>query len=254
MSHEQNEDEVRDGYIHKMGTDLGELFHALSNELQWMYWKWCQYRTLFGDKPSRVDRLNEAAPLFFRLVQDVFFEETVLGIARLVGPPSTMNKPNLSVTRLREKISGAYVALKMQSQEGKAPAEPSLDQQAAKLATEVASLVEKAETSAVFVKDWRNRHLAHRDLSLALKHQAMPLPAVSRKNVEDSLAAIAHLLNHIESAFCRATTSYRNSPLHGDAEDLLYVIRDGLAHEKLRHESELQGHPLSDDIANQETL
>lgn len=28
MSREQNEDEVRDGYIQKMGKDLGELFHA----------------------------------------------------------------------------------------------------------------------------------------------------------------------------------------------------------------------------------
>lgn len=230
MSRERNEDEVRDRYIQQMGTDLGELFHALRNELQWIYWKWCQYRILFGAKPSRVDYLNEAAPLFFYLVQDVFFEDTLLAISRLVGPPSSVGKPNLSVTRLPDKISNT------------------------KLASEVNRLVEDAKASADFAKDWRNRHLAHRDLTLALKHPAMPLPAVNRKNVEDSLAAVATLLNHIESAFCHATTSYRNSPLHGDAEDLLYIIRDGLAHQKLRYENELHGHPLPDNITNQESI
>lgn len=230
MSREQNEDEVRDGYIDKMGTELGELFHALSSELQWIYWKWCQYRTLFGDKPSRVDLLNDSASLFFRIVQDVFFEDTVLGIARLVGPPKSVGKPNLAITRLKEQISDST------------------------LASEVDCFVEKAKISATWALDWRHRQLAHRDLSLALKRPATPLAPVSRKDVEESLDAIAALLNHIELRFCRATTSYRNSPLHSDAEDLLYVIRDGLAHQKLRHESELRGHPLSDNIMNQEPI
>ena len=110
MSREQDEDEVRTGYVSKMGTELGELFHALSSELQWIYWKWCQYRTLFGDKPSRVDLLNDAASLFFRIVQDVFFEDTVLGIARLVGPPKSVGKPNLAITRLKEQISDSTLA------------------------------------------------------------------------------------------------------------------------------------------------
>jgi hypothetical protein len=69
-----------------MGKDLGELFHATSSELTWIHWRWRQYRTLFGEKQSRIDLLNEAAPLFFRIVHNVFFEDTLLAIARLVGP------------------------------------------------------------------------------------------------------------------------------------------------------------------------
>jgi hypothetical protein len=69
-----------------MGKDLGELFHATSSELTWIHWRWRQYRTLFGEKQSRIDLLNEAAPLFFRILHNVFFQDTLLVIARLVGP------------------------------------------------------------------------------------------------------------------------------------------------------------------------
>ena len=77
---------------------------------------------------------------------------------------------------------------------------------------------------------------------------------MSRQNVEDTLEALDKLLNHIEANFCRATTLYRNSPLTGDAVDLLYIIRDGIAHAELRHESELRGQPLADNITNQESI
>lgn len=77
---------MRAGYTERMGKDLGELFHATSSELTWIHWRWRQYRTLFGEKQSRIDLLNEAAPLFFRILHNVFFQDTLLVIARLVGP------------------------------------------------------------------------------------------------------------------------------------------------------------------------
>jgi hypothetical protein len=78
MSRWKSAKEVRASYIDAMGQELGELFHATSSELTWIHWRWKQYRILFGEKPGRIDLLNEAAPLFFRIVQDVFFEDTLL--------------------------------------------------------------------------------------------------------------------------------------------------------------------------------
>ncbi len=89
MSRSKSVEEVRAGYIEALGQELGELFHATSSELTWIHWRWKQHRTLFGEKPSRIDLLNEAAPLFFRIVYSVFFEDTLLAIARLVGPPKS---------------------------------------------------------------------------------------------------------------------------------------------------------------------
>ena len=98
MSGVKSAEESRLELIAAMGQELGELFDALSSELTWIHWQWHQFRVLFGTKESTIELLNEAAPVFFRAVQDVFFEETVLAIARIVDPPATAGKTNLSVT------------------------------------------------------------------------------------------------------------------------------------------------------------
>ena len=64
---QQTAEEVRSVYIERMGQELGELFHATSEELTQIHWRWNEYRTLFGEKPSRIDLMNEAAPFFFGL-------------------------------------------------------------------------------------------------------------------------------------------------------------------------------------------
>jgi hypothetical protein len=86
MSNSMSAEEVAQEYVTAMGPELGPLFHALSIELLWTVWRWDQSRILFEEKPGRVELLNEAAPLFFSIVQDVFFEDTLLAVARLAGP------------------------------------------------------------------------------------------------------------------------------------------------------------------------
>ena len=77
-----------------MGEELGSLYHALWQEVVWLHTEWGEYVQLYGTKPSRIRLLNEAAPSFFRLVQDGLFETTVLKIARLTDPPKSLGKPN----------------------------------------------------------------------------------------------------------------------------------------------------------------
>ena len=89
MSEERTPAEVQTAYVQAMGKELGELFYATSSELTWIHWRWKQYRTLYGEKQSRINLLNEAAPLFFYIVHNVLFEDTLLAIARLVGAPSS---------------------------------------------------------------------------------------------------------------------------------------------------------------------
>lgn len=209
MSRNKSAEEVRTEYLRDMGQDLGELFHAISGELTWIHWRWKQYRALFGEKPTRIELLNEAAPFFFRIVQDVFFEDTLLAIARLVGPPKSLNRPNLSIERFP-------------------PLLVNLD-----LRDEVFRLIAKARTSAEYAVDWRNRHLAHRDLDVTLGKSPQPLAPATRQSVEECLSALRDVLNCIERPYCNATTWY-DSPTPGDAEAVLHVIRDGLLRERDR--------------------
>jgi len=140
---QQTEDQILAGYVDKMGPELGALFHAIDAELSWLHWRWKQYRILFGEKPSRIDLLNQSAPFFFRVIHDVLFEDTLLGIARLVGPARSAGNPNLTILR----FSAAIAAVQIRG--------------------EVDELIEKAKASAAFAIDWRNHHIAHRNLDLA---------------------------------------------------------------------------------------
>lgn len=99
-------------------------------------------------------------------------------IARLTDRPRSAGKDNLTLLRLFEAV----------------------DESA--LSVELEILVEEAEKSALFARDWRNRRLAHTDFKLALEDRAEPLRGVSRHDVEQTLGAIALVLNKIWAHFC----------------------------------------------------
>jgi HEPN superfamily AbiU2-like protein len=135
----------------------------------------------------------------------------VLAIARLVGPPNSVGKSNLTIQRFPLLLT---------------------DQS---LRDEISLLIERAKTSAAFAVDWRNRRLAHRDLDLALGKSPQPLDPATREKVEDSLSALRAVLQNIEWNYCVAHTAYY-SPTPGDAEALLHVIRGGLLRESEKRE------------------
>jgi hypothetical protein len=217
-----NPEETRADYVAKMGPELGPIFHAASSELTWMHWRWKQFRILFGEKAARLELLNRSAPFFFQTVYQSLLEFTLLGIARLVGPPRSVGNSNLSLQAIPPLC------------------DPSLRD-------EVVGLVQKAKDAGAFAVDWRNRHIAHRDLALSLGTSTKMLELATRDTVENSLATLREVLNCVEVKYCQATTLY-NSPTPWDAENLLFVIRDGLLRERDRHAYWDRGEKHEDDI------
>jgi hypothetical protein len=216
-----NRGETREDYVAKMGPELGPVFHAASSELSWMHWRWKQFRILFGEKPARLELLNQSAPFFFQTVYQSLLEFTLLGIARLVGSPRSVGNPNLSLQAIPPLC------------------DPSLRD-------EVLALVQEAKDAGAFALDWRNRHIAHRDLALSLGMSTKMLELATRDKVENSLATLRKVLNCVENKYCQATTIY-NSPTPWDAETLLFVIRDGLLREKDRQACWDRGENHEDD-------
>lgn len=196
--------------IAAMGTELGEIFTQLSQELTLAYWRWTQYTKLFGDNASRLEILNASAPDFFWIVQDVLWNETLLGISRIGGPAETGTKQNLSVLRVAALITDL------------------------KLRSDVEQLAVLVTDTGAFAIDWRNRHIAHRDLNLALGRQVKPLAGVSRNEVDAALHAMADLMNRVERHYGQSTTAYTSCFLTSDVDSLLSVLRDGLQLESLR--------------------
>jgi hypothetical protein len=218
MSTHKTVDEVRKHHIEVMGEDLGSFYHALWNELAWLYSKWEEYVELFGTKPSRIDLINRAAGHFFRIVQDSLWEDSLLHIARLTDPPKTAGKENLTIKKLPDLVEEQ------------------------KLKKQLSELIDIAVKNAEFCRDWRNRRIAHKDLGLALESGAEPLKSASRAQVKEALSSISSVLNALSTHYMDSTTMFEGIGGSGGAVSLLYVLDDGL-----RAEDERQGRRKAGD-------
>lgn len=196
--------EAKSENIHAMGHELGALYDALWQQVAWLHKKWDEYVQLFGTKPSRIKLLNETAPAFFRIVQDTLWHDVLLNIARLTDSPKSVGKPNLSIRRLPATIQHAATK------------------------TTVETLIDEALVASEFCRDWRNRHIAHRDLGLALGQGADPLKTASRAKVLEALTALDAVLNAVSIHYRDSTTFFDVGDTAHGAVSLLYVLDDGI--------------------------
>jgi hypothetical protein len=216
MSSCRTAEETKQYYVKAMGAPLGELFHALWQEVVALHFKWAEYVELFGTNSSRIELLNKAAPQFFRIVQDSLLEDVILHIARLTDPPESVHKANLTILRLPSLVDDANTA------------------------KSISCLIDAAVQASEFCRDWRNRRIAHRDLKLAIKAD-IPLKPASRKKVREALSSIAEVLNVVTQHYTRSTTAFDIGGDSGGAVSLLYVIEDGLKTQAERRERIRQG-------------
>lgn len=210
MGTHRTAEEAKQRYIAHLGEPLGTLFSALWQELAWLNWKWIEYRELYGTKASRIELLNDAAPLFFRIVQDTLWEDSLLHLARLTDPVKSAGRPNLTIRALPDLIEDP------------------------KVCAHVSSLIDKGVASTEFCRDWRNRHIAHRDLALALSQGAQPLKEASRLKVKDALKAIEDVLNAVSGHYMDETSIFSLSQSHSGSVSLLHVLHDGIELDKQR--------------------
>jgi hypothetical protein len=210
--------------IKRMGEPLGKLYSALWQEVSRLNFKWVEYVELFGTKPSRIELLNKAAPAFFRIVQDSLWEDTIIHIARLTDPPKSVGKENLTVQALPPLIADPQVT------------------------KNVANLVQTAIRASDYCRDWRHRHIAHRDLKLSVEKGAAPLKPASRDKMKRAIQAIADVLNAVSLHYSESTTVFDIGGLPGGASTLLYVLNDGIKAQKERRERLKRGEIREDDF------
>jgi hypothetical protein len=229
MSSHLTAEETLQKYIDKMGAELGIPFYYLWQEVSWLYSKIEEFTTLFAQKPTRIDLMNEAAPFFFRIVEDILWENIVLSISRITDPAKTGDKENLSVQML-----------------------PSLIKEL-KLKTEVQSLVDESLIKVKFCKDWRNKRLAHRDLSFAIEDGIKQLEKITLNKIDNAIDSLADILNSIDSYYCDSTTYFKSGGGNpGNSASLLHVLYDGKKAEKDRMERLKSGKFKEEDTQHPE--
>lgn len=206
----KNSEETKEEYIEKLGKALGPVYYALWCEVVSVNWTWNEFLVLYGSKPSRIELFNKSASFFFRTVHNVFWDNTLLHIARLTDPAKSCGKENLSLQRLPGMVSKD-------------------------LRESIQALVNISLDKSEFCRDWRNRHIAHRDLQLAIKDAPMsPLKTASREKVKEALEAIGNVLNGISLPYMGSTTVFDRGVYSSGAGQLIYVLDDGLRMEQER--------------------
>ncbi len=224
MADVKSAEEVAEDYRRVLGPDLGNLFYALWNELVWLDAKWREYCELYAKSGKRVEVLNASARLFFRMVQDVLWDDIILSIARLTGPVQSMGRDNLTLRRL-----------------------PGLVEEGA-LAAELQAAVDQAVSAAQFAKDWRNRRLAHRDLSLAMKQGAEPLAPASSAAVREALSAMQRVFDLLHQRRFGSPIAWGLMSLPAGAEALVYRLAAAQLAEEKRFKRVREGTALPDDF------
>ena len=232
----QTAEQVREKHLNDMGQELGSVYNVLANDVTWLHLKWDQYRQLFAKSQQRIDVLNQTAGHFFRLLQGALFEGMVLHLARLTDPAQTGSgrkaQQNLSLQRLPSVV-------------------PDL------LRPEVAILVQGALDACSAARVWRNKRLAHHDLTVALATADDPLPDIGQADVEAALSGFRSLLNRLELYYWKVEVGYQLVPLTnigGDVDQLVYYLNKGLKAEHARQERMMGGKILPEDIAPDEAI
>jgi hypothetical protein len=197
--------EVKAENIKAMGEDLGELYTEIWKEVAWLHLKWSDYVELYGKRKSRLDLLNKAARRFFRLLQDIYWEDILLHIARLTDNPKSAGKDTLTIQRFPQFIEDEDLLVNIQSK------------------------IEVAIVKSQFCRDWRNRHIAHRDLELVLNKETVePLKSASRLKVKEAIYSLGDALNTLSKYFKDSTTIFDIPPSPDGAISLLHVLDDGM--------------------------
>jgi hypothetical protein len=210
MAKHYTADEAKNDYISEMGEDLGRIFHALWQETFWLHNEWNEYLQLFGTNPARIKLLNDAAPRFFRMVQDDLVEMIALRIARLTDPSKSAGKSKLTIQQLPPLINDQI------------------------LSQELSGLIRAAITAAEPCRTRRHRRIAHSALDLSLHVATDSLPDLTRANIAAAISSLGHVLNAVSFHYINSRTEFSLTSNPGGTLALIRILDYGLIKKKER--------------------
>lgn len=179
-----------------MNNDIEKYIMALFQRLSKITLLLEQCRQLYPNKET-VSLLNETAGLFFNIVQEQFIDAILLGISKIIDNNQTCGHPNLTIRALPQMIADE------------------------ELRSEVKELCNIAIEKSSFIKDHRNKRIAHFDELFHLDMGSMELESATFKKVEISLDAIYSVLNLVSNKCFNNHLEMKFINLKGGADELV---------------------------------
>ncbi|MBW2663781.1 MAG: hypothetical protein JRD93_17835 [Deltaproteobacteria bacterium] len=197
-------------------SNVDEVFQELKTEVTWLHARWIMYRQLFAQSPKRIDLLNECASTFFYTIQDVLIGDVQIALSKLTDRARTGANENLSLEQLQKRVE----------KQGEPNLQPALRQ-----------ILDELKQKCLPFRTWRNKRLAHLDLTTAMKSTLNPLPGVSRQMIEEALDLVRRYLNAIQIHYEKSETGYEHFSMPAsDGEALISMLKYGLRYEQLVQE------------------
>lgn len=185
---------------------IREPYEELSRDLQNTYLKWKMYRQVFGPESNAIDFLDGHAPSFFLAVRDSFSSDLVISATRFTDP----TKGTLTLSSIVKQLDKSSYS---------------------ELTATLKSLQFEIVTLSAPIKKLRDNLVAHKDLKSAGASPQEPLPNVSWDQIDAVLGKLADALNAIQAHFSNSDTGYGDIITHGDADEVLRLMRLGAAAE-----------------------
>src|SRR5262249_479295 len=176
--------------------------------------KWKLYTDLFGE-PESIDVINQTVPSVFGIIEEVLRNDMTMSLGRLLDPPGTKPRENMSIPRLIANLV--------------THCEPLL---AAEAERQLEAIRRHCEKTLV----WRNKRVGHNDLHTALQYHENPLPNITKPYVEQALTLIRNLMNYLESHFDESETAYEFVVQRGTGKDLIYFLKTLLDDREREHQ------------------
>jgi HEPN superfamily AbiU2-like protein len=193
---------------------LNDTWTFLHKEVIWLHGRWELYNQLYGESSERIDFLNRTAPTFFALLQGILLNDVQLTLSKLADPAATGNRRNLTLETLLQEIE--------------AMPEP-------QFAAQLKLLLARYQTACGDLRTRRNKDIAHFDFATQVSPggKAAALPGPSRKEIDTALQALRKFMATVLGHFERKHMAYEMFSLHDGANQILFVLKQGLRYDQL---------------------
>lgn len=197
--------------------EISDIFEELRTELIWLHGRWIIFDQLYGVSPERVEILNETAATYFRITQDVLLDDILIRIGRITDKPSTGKSENLSLGQIIRRLNNEMYP---------------------ELVSRLEVRLEEIQIMSDTIRKYRNKKLAHHDVSVALKVES--LPDLTFGVIRDTLKSIRDFMNECELYFTDSEMAYEAFSMSADGKALINRLKKAIAYDELEKQGVIE--------------
>ena len=193
-------------------VEISESWEFVHAEVVWLHGRWIVYRQLFGTNSERIDLTNWAAPTFFGFIQRVLVNDVQLTLAKLADPAKTQGRENATLESLVTLLEQVDV---------NAPVKRLKDK------------LKEYREDCEYIRQRRNKDIAHFDREVQLGEKAEILPNPSREEIETSLKSLRQFMNILFAHYENTQMAYEHFSMLNDGNTLMHRLTQAHRYEQL---------------------